>query len=117
MTILWNHDNVEVSDIVELPEWMEEITCNDLAAIIEGGCASGAYMPAVTYYTANQTMAEHGNQVLEFIEEFVGELPDIPKGESWDGVAVFFLSYAVELWAASVLDECEAYCEELESEE
>jgi len=33
------------------PAWIvNELTPYDLAAINQGGCASGAYMPAVTYY-------------------------------------------------------------------
>ena len=91
-----------ITDMDNQPDW---ITCNqsldlsDIQAIQQGGCASGAYMPAVTYYTATQTMSEHGDDVLQYIEDSLGELPDIPTGESWGGIAVFFLSVAVELWA------------------
>lgn len=82
------------------PAWIEgDLEYYDVDSIQRGGCASGAYMPAVTYHTATQTMAEHGNDVLQYIEDNLGELPEIPKGESWGGIAVFFLSYAVELWA------------------
>ena len=91
-----------ITDMRSQPDW---ITCNqsldlaDIQAIQQGGCESGAYMPAVTYYTARMTMAEHGDNVLDYIEEQYGELPDIPKDSSWSGISVFFLSYAVELWA------------------
>ena len=71
----------------------------DIEAIQHGGCASGAYMPAVTYCKASETMHQHGDEVLEFIESHMGELPRPPDGESWRGIAVFYLSYAVELWA------------------
>ena len=82
------------------PAWIEgELEVYDIASIQQGGCASGAYMPAVTYYQAKQTMAEHGDEVLDYIENELGELPQVPQGESWSGIAVFFLSYAVELWA------------------
>lgn len=55
-------------------------------------------MPAVTYYLANATMAEQGNEVLEFIEEALGELPTPPNGLSWNEIASFYLVYAVELF-------------------
>ena len=71
---------------------------NDIAAVIQGGCASGAYMPAVTYATAAETMHEHGDEVLEYIEGVFGEIPSPPDGESWKGIAVFYLSTAVETW-------------------
>lgn len=84
------------------PDWItEELTPYDLAAINQGGCASGAYMPAVTYHAARNTMAEHGDDVLQFIEDALGELPAVPDGESWSGIACFYLSYAVELFASA----------------
>ena len=87
---------------MEQPNWIiEELTPYDLAAINQGGCASGAYMPAVTYSTALETMSEHGNDVLQYIEDAFGELPTVPQGESWSGIAVFYLSCAVELWASA----------------
>ncbi len=81
------------------PEWIvNELTPYDLAAINQGGCASGAYMPAVTYHQALETMAEHGDDVLDFIEESFGEVIQPPADTSWSGMAVFFLSAAVELF-------------------
>ena len=105
---IWNYDE-PVSELdIDVPAWIEQdITGTDVASICQGGCASGAYMPAVTYYQAAQTMAKHGDDVLEYIEEQLGELPAIPAGESWSGIAVFFLSYAVELWAMSAYSEME----------
>jgi len=33
-----------------IPQWIEQdITPSTVAAILQGGCESGAYMPAVTY--------------------------------------------------------------------
>ena len=79
------------------PEWITQpLSPADISAILQGGCASGAYMPAVTCADARQTMAEHGNDVLEYIEGHCGELPSIPNRLSWDGIAVFYLSVAVE---------------------
>ena len=115
---LWNTDRPVTDFEIDVPAWTDQdIDCSTVAAIVQGGCASGAYMPAVTYHTAAQTMAEHGDDVLDYISNTLGELPKIPDDESWSGIAVFFLSYAVELWAASVHDELEAMEEEPETEE
>lgn len=86
----------------QAPAWFDTNYCTryDIAAIQQGGCASGAYMPAVTYYQARQTMNEYGDDVLEYIEEQYGELPAPPAASSWSGIAVHYLSLAVELWAS-----------------
>lgn len=103
---LWNTDEPVTLFNIDVPAWIEQdITCNTVAAICQGGCVSGAYMPAVWYDDARRTMSEHGDDILEYIEDNYGELPEIPKGESWSGIAVFFLSVAVELWAYSA--ECQ----------
>jgi len=84
------------------PEWItQDLTPYDIAAINQGGCASGAYMPAVTYYDASQTMAEHGDDVLDYIDECMGEDVSPPPGTSWSGIAVYYLSLAVELWCSA----------------
>ena len=90
--------NEEILD--NTPAWIEgELEVCDIASIQQGGCASGAYMPAVTYYNANKTMAEHGDDVLDYITSQYGELPPPKDTESWSGMAVHYLSVAVELWA------------------
>lgn len=99
----------EYCDSVTIPEWIDgDMTLHGIDAIYEGGCASGAYMPAVVYHEARQTMSAHGDDVLQFIEDQYGDLPAVPRGESWSGIAVFYLSIAVELWASSVRDEVRA---------
>ena len=100
---LWNNEN-NVSDYTDVPAWIDQdITVYDLMAIQQGGCASGAYMPAVTYHQAAATMAEHGDTVLEYICDGFGELPQTSSATSWAGIAVFYLSIAVELWASSAI--------------
>ena len=79
------------------PDWIDPLSPYDIAAINQGGCASGAYMPAVTYHQALATMHEHGDDVLQFIEDSYGDLPEIPNGTPWAGIACFYLSIAVEL--------------------
>tara|TARA_R100000951_G_scaffold34131_1_gene29106 strand:- start:198 stop:596 length:399 start_codon:yes stop_codon:yes gene_type:complete len=74
--------------------------------LAEYGCAGGTYMPAVTYFDAQQTMAEHGDEVTEYIWERLGEVPEVPKDEreSWKRTCVWYLSLAVELWAHEAHD-------------
>jgi len=115
--------NIEtaISDIeglnIEIPAWIEQdISPSDVASIIQGGCSSGAYMPAVTYHSALSTMAKWGDEVLQYIEDNLGELPTLStKGESWSGMACFYLSCAVELWASSVEQDLEQF--EIEEKE
>ena len=102
---LWNTET-PIKDIpgldIDIPDWLEpDISPSDIAAIVQGGCASGAYMPAVTYYDALQTMAKHGDEVLDYIETAMGELPDI-SGQGWSQMATTYLSCAVELWASGI---------------
>jgi len=98
-----------VSEFCTVPAWIEQdIEVNQVAGVVEGGCASGAYMPAVTYCQAVETMSEHGDDVLDYIQESYGELPKPADAESWSGMAVFYLSVAVELWASQVEAEIEA---------
>jgi hypothetical protein len=108
---IWDCET-QISELLdcEIPRWIDQdITGNTVISICQGGCASGAYMPAVTYYQARETMGEHGDDVLQYIEDSMGELPAVPSGESWSGIAVFYLSVAVELWAASILSDLESH--------
>jgi len=92
----------EIDDAPEVPQWIDQdISPSQIEAIYEGGCASGAYMPAVTYYTARQTMGEYGDEVLQYLQDELGELPRPRNDKSWSGLALFYLRCAVEAWAAS----------------
>ena len=109
---LWNTETairlLTGGDDIDLPRWIDEdISPSDVAAICQGGCASGAYMPAVTYHQALKTMADHGDDVLQYIEDATGELPSV-KGQSWGQMACTYLSCAVELWASSIENELES---------
>ena len=107
---MWNHEEsiVSYSAEIDVPSWIEpDISPADVAAILQGGCASGAYMPAVAYSDASTTMGKHGDAVLQYIQDYLGELPKPRDDESWSGMAVFYLSVAVELWARDVVGELE----------
>ena len=111
---LWNNDKPisEQFDEIYIPEWIDQnITPADVAAIVQGR----NYMPAGTYFDALQTMASHGDDVLEYIQDQMGDLPNVPSTISWSGMAVHFhlvLSAAVELWASGVHDTLESKNEE-----
>ena len=110
------------ADDIEVPAWVESIKermypgtevvwVRDIEAICEGGCSSGAYLPAVTYYQALRTMRDHGDEVLSYIWEQLGEVPGIDFATTypaWSNIACHYLSLAVELWAHSVMCEIES---------
>lgn len=97
---LWDNDEPITDLDIDVPAWIaQDITPADVAAIVQGGCASGAYMPAVTYHDALETMSEHGDDVLQYVHDGYGELPWPSDDMSWAGTAVHYLSCAVELWA------------------
>jgi hypothetical protein len=88
---------------VTVPPWINfDISPATIAAIVQGGCESGAYMPAVTYCDALDTMSKHGDQVFDYLaDHLTGKLLVMEDLEnmSWSGLACRFLSHAVELWA------------------
>lgn len=105
---LWDFYN-PITDLgLNVPRWIDQdITGVTIAAIYQGGCDSGAYLPAVTYREAYEIMGAHGDDVLQYLEDYGDELPEIPAGRGWRGVSVHFLSCAVELWAYVILSEIE----------
>ena len=116
--ILWDTDTpIADLDGFDVPSWIgDKIPPADVAAIVQGGCDSGAWMPAVTYYLANETMHKDGDDVLQFIDDALGNLPPPPEGCSWSGMACHYLSYAVELWALGIEEELAEALEELAEE-
>ena len=116
MTALWSTEEEVKSFGIEVPKWIEQdIGASQVAAILQGGCESGAYMPAVTYYQARETMNEYGDAedgVLTYIQDAYGELPQVKADESWAGIACFYLSLAVELWVSSIKEELASAIEE-----
>ena len=107
---IWNSEETVASllDVI-IPAWIDQdITAATIAAIYQGGCDSGAYMPAATYHRALVTMNAHGDAVLDYMrEDGFGDLPPVPNGMSWDGIACFYVSTAVDLWASEMLSALE----------
>jgi hypothetical protein len=97
---LWDFDDIEIVDLgVDVPGWIRsDLTPYDMAAILQGGCASGAYMPAVTYRDAKDTMASWGDEVIEYIGDRAPE--EGPDAGSWGSLCCYYLSLAVELWCS-----------------
>jgi hypothetical protein len=109
MNDIWNCEE-SVADLldIDIPAWIEQDICPaTIASIAQGGCNSGAYMPAVTYHSALRTMAECGDDVLQYINDQISELPAPSADESWSGMACFYLSTAVELWAGDIMCQLE----------
>jgi hypothetical protein len=102
---IWNCEETVAELLnVKVPAWIEQdiLVCT-IASICNGGCASGSYMPAVTYHIAAREMAEHGDAVLDYILDQLGDIPPADKNESWSGMACFYLSTAIELWAGEIM--------------
>ena len=88
---------------IEIPAWIDQdINKETIEAIVQGGCASGAYMPAVTYCEALETMNKHGDDVMDYLSSNLGQLPEVNDITPWAGIAVLYVSEAVELWAYGV---------------
>lgn len=106
---MWNDERPLDTLGIEIPDWIEgRLSPSDIAAICQGGCASGAYMPAVTYHKAMSTMGKHGDDVIDFIDSYGDNgLPTLSSAKSWAGICCDILSYATELWAHSVYAELE----------
>lgn len=88
-----------ISDINNQPKFLkfmgeiEDVA--ELIAISEGGCASGAYMPAVTYATALECMFYHSESVegqIEYMEELTFNI----GSETFSGFCVNLCAMAVE---------------------
>lgn len=104
---LWDCEE-EVSSLgIEVPDWIEhDIDASTVAAIMRGGCDSGAYMPAVTYHQALATMSEHGDEVMDYIDG-LADSGLLDPTDAWSVLACRLLSVAVEQWAWGVADDLE----------
>ena len=110
-----------------IPSWIDEdhfvdtlgenrvVWLSSIRDILRGGCASGSYMPAVTYYQASQTMSEHGDEGKDYCQSQGWELNQITLADhSWAGLACTVLSAGVELWAFALYSTIEHEGEEVE---
>lgn len=112
--IMWENDAL-VKDLgINVPTWIDQgISTATVAGILQGGCASGAYMPAVEFYTAAKIMEKHGDAVLELLSEREDPVT-LPDGCGWGEVPSAVLVLAVEYWAVGVEEELIEALEDLE---
>ena len=83
----------------------------DIEAVRQGGCASGAYMPAVTYCIAVECMYKFGHEIVEYFDRqgygtWHEALQLDPQNDTYAGWCVRVVSLAVEHWCWEV-DLCE----------
>lgn len=111
---IWNSSATVAETLgCNVPHWIDQdIGISTVASIMQGGCHSGAYMPAVTYYRALETMGHYGNDVIDYIHGQLGETPAPKPWESWGGMACHYLSLAVELWAGDIYNQLEGLDDE-----
>lgn len=109
------NNGFNLRDIVEewdnQPEFLEFMrlieSVQELAAIIQGGCVSGAYMPAVTYHTALECMTKHYDSIEEQINSIYGDelaFTFNPANEHFAGFCAKLCACAVESWVGSYAD-------------
>lgn len=108
-------NGVDLRDFVERvndqPDFMSDTnfgmgidSIGELQAVVQSGCASNAHR-SVFYYDANKCMSEHGDSVLEYIENNYGEIPAPKAGVSWTQMGSDYLSMAIELWCGNFADD------------
>lgn len=129
---MWDDGDRTIKSLIgEIPDWLDAdlwenkseafvgagcgwlrghgpLTPADVAAILKGGCESGSFMPAVTYWSAKAAMHRWGDEIFAYISERLDDVPAPETCESWSGLACFYVSTAVELWAADTLAALEA---------
>lgn len=113
------HDLIKFAvSINDQPSWIKHMgvieDVSELKAILEDGCASGAYMPAVTYSTAWDTFCLYGDDIVDFLtDHYWDDVIEFDlRSETNQGFAVKLCSLAVELWVmqfADVIDAVETY--------
>ena len=88
-------------DFIESMGAVEDVA--ELIAIYEGGCHSGAYMPAVTYFTAKKTFIEFEGVLCDYVDGY-GLALDLDKGDCFSNFCAKVCSAAVESWVNSFSD-------------
>ena len=99
-------DTTLAHTLITIPDWIDQdILIRTIDDIVRQGCTPGLYMLAVAGCPALATMSLHGDEILWFVEDALGEPLTIPTGSGWSGLACHYLSTAVELWAADAGDQ------------
>jgi hypothetical protein len=99
------HPDVNVHDLcgeflLEVPAWIDRsLTVIQLAGIYRGGCASGSFMPPCEFETARKVMAEHGDDVIDYLHKHSPDF-SLEIGDSWGEFCSRLLCTAIDCWAA-----------------
>ena len=98
----------EIKAMGEQHGWLEldQLDWYSIQEVAEHGCSGGSYMPAVVYHKAVATMAEHGDEIWEYLEDMYGEVPKpcTPQYQgTWSRLCVFYVSAAVECWCSEAV--------------
>ena len=93
---IWN----DGSTSLQTPSWITaDIPPADLAAIHRENLENTNVWGSRVAPVAQETMAEHGSDVLNFITDRCGRLPEPPENTAWRDMATFYLRHAVSQWA------------------
>lgn len=91
------------------PSWLiHEIDLSDVFSIYQGGCASGAFIPAVTYHIAEAWFNTHSEDMLQYVRDndsnLVFNFNELPFSEFCTRICASAVEYFVfEL--VNILDE------------
>lgn len=84
---------------------VQPLSGTDIAAVIQGGCASGAWMPAVTYNRAAEILRDHEGEVFVLLEDAGIDPATLPgASRSYRQFGCDLVSAAVEVWCARWAD-------------
>jgi len=102
---------------LEVPEWIrgDDIDTAAVAAIVEGGCASGAWMPAVTYHMARETICKYSDAIDKYLAGSGIDLAEhltLKPNQAIDCLLCDIVSLAVEQWTAEVFDIVETFLDD-----
>ena len=88
------------STTLQTPPWIAaDITPSDLEAMQHEELEKTSLWSGQVQPVAQETMAEHGSDVLNFITDRCGSLPEPPENTPWSDMAAFYLRHAVNQWA------------------
>jgi hypothetical protein len=115
----WESDHDMKVELYSAPLWVDITLIGEDVSwwfdLAQHGCASGMYMPAVTYHEARDTFKRYGAEMLDFLadqqiewhEAFAREYKDQPA--DMDNLSTFICSLCIELLADHVMTACEQH--------
>lgn len=85
-----------------LETWASELSTEEAFRVARHGCEASPYMPAVTYSLANEIMFRHGDNVMEFLDDYglsaeLKHSSEFFNADSWTMMSARALITAVNL--------------------